>query len=639
MLGLRRAGVLARLLIISSLLIACGPARANCIFSPDPVINRLQTLAMANPNQALARVEKLLDAATAAKAPAESIAWMYAVRAQAYSGLELDAEARTAALAGMKLVPDTRAPVHLALFLTDAENIYDAEHMAEAKRNVEAVRASGVSPEVERCLLLTLGTLQFRENRSDQAVVSLTQAYQMSDAAGDRRQRMLVASALSKVMRELGDYRQALALNSEVLEWNAAHDETLTLSVTRYLRGIILHEMQEYDAALLAFLNARALSVTIGDEQGIAFADMRICDLMLDLGDTRNARTRCNDALQIFAASGTVDVVKQTRSYLAEIDLAEGYAGRALTALNEILANGAVDMPPREVTPLYKLRAEANAARGNTVAAYADLDEYMRRYTNTMETRRIRQVAALHARFEIDREIDRNAALQRELSQSKLRQDELQRRTLMAITAGSLAVALLTALLIGARSHRRQLAALANLDSLTGLPNRRHTAQRVQDALDRSARAGEALTIALIDLDHFKTINDRCGHASGDQVLKDFARLARETLRAGDTFGRWGGEEFLLAMPGATLDVALSVVERLRTVAQTIRIPNGPDGMKVSLSAGLAVNESQVQSLEALVARADIALYRAKHDGRNIVRIDAASLDAASSGIRRAIGS
>ena len=528
---------------------------------------------------------------------------------------------------------------HLALFLTDAENIYDAEHMAEAKRNVEAVRASGVSPEVERCLLLTLGTLQFRENRSDQAVVSLTQAYQMSDAAGDRRQRMLVASALSKVMRELGDYRQALALNSEVLEWNAAHDETLTLSVTRYLRGIILHEMQEYDAALLAFLNARALSVTIGDEQGIAFADMRICDLMLDLGDTRNARTRCNDALRIFAASGTVDVVKQTRSYLAEIDLAEGYAGRALTALNEILANGAVDMPPREVTPLYKLRAEANAARGNTVAAYADLDEYMRRYTNTMETRRIRQVAALHARFEIDREIDRNAALQRELSQSKLRQDELQRRTLMAITAGSLAVALLTALLIGARSHRRQLAALANLDSLTGLPNRRHTAQRVQDALDRSARAGEALTIALIDLDHFKTINDRCGHASGDQVLKDFARLARETLRAGDTFGRWGGEEFLLAMPGATLDVALSVVERLRTVAQTIRIPNGPDGMKVSLSAGLAVNESQVQSLEALVARADIALYRAKHDGRNIVRIDAASLDAASSGIRRAIGS
>ena len=607
------------------------------MFSPDPVINRLQALAMSNPNEALARANTLLDAATTARAPAEKLAWMQAVRAQAYSALELDAEARTAAIAGMKLVPDSHAPVHLALFFIDAENIYDAEGMAEAKRNVEAVRAHGVSAEAERCLLLTLGTLQFRETRADLAVVSLTQAYQMSDGAGDRRPRMLVASALSKVMGELGDYRQALSLNAEVIEWNAAHNETLTLSVSRYLRGIILHETREFEPALLAFLNARALSVTIGDEQGVAFADMRICDLMIDLGDTRNARTRCDDALKIFAASGTVDVVKQTKSYLAEIDLAEGYAGRALASLNDILANGAIDMPPREVTALYKLRADANNVRGNTVAAYADLNEYMRRYTNTMELRRIRQVAALHARFEIDREIDRNAALQRELSESKLRQDELQRRTLLAITAGSLAVALLTALLIGARSHRRQLAALANFDSLTGLPNRRHTAQLVEAELDRSARAGEALTIALIDLDHFKTINDRCGHASGDQVLKDFARLARETLRVGDTFGRWGGEEFLLAMPGATLDVALSVVERLRTVSQTIKIPNSDGGVKVSLSAGLAVNESHLHSLEALVARADIALYRAKHDGRNIVRIDAASLDTASSGVRRAM--
>jgi len=245
-------------------------------------------------------------------------------------------------------------------------------------------------------------------------------------------------------------------------------------------------------------------------------------------------------------------------------------------------------------------------------------------------------VAALHARFEIDREIDRNASLQRELGQSKLREEELRRRTLLAITAGSLAVALLTAMLIGARLHRRQLAALANVDALTGLPNRRHTAQQAESALEESRRLGQPLTLALIDLDHFKTINDRSGHAGGDQVLREFARLARETLRASDAFGRWGGEEFLLAMPGATLDVALAVVERLRTVALTIAVP-GCEDVRVSLSAGLAVNESQRHSLEALLARADIALYRAKHDGRNIVRVDDGSLDSASSGVRRAM--
>jgi len=636
MFGLPRAGALARLLTPILLLFTCGLAHANCIEGPNEAIRKLQQLAVSDSNEALARVQVMLAGSAAAKASPEDLAWLYAVRAQAYSNLELDSEARVAAAEGMKLVPDPATPAHLALFFTDAENIYDAEGMADAKRNVEAVRSRGVSPEVERCLLITLGTLQFRENRADLAVASLTQAYRASDAAGNLRQRNVAASALSKVMSELGDYRQALALNAEVIEWNAANDETLTLSVSRYLRGIILHETHEYDAALLAFANARALSVVLGDEQGIAFADMRVCGVLIDLGDYQGARTRCEDALKIFAASGTIDVVKQTRSFLAQIDLAEGRPARALAALNVILANGAVDMPPREVTPLYKLRSDANAALGNTVAAYADLNEYMRRYAATNETRRIRQVAALHARFEIDREIDRNASLQRELVQSKLRQKELQRRTLLAITAGSLVVALLTAMLIGARLHRRQLAALANVDALTGLPNRRHTAQQAEAALDVSRRLGEPLTIALIDLDHFKTINDRSGHAGGDQVLREFARVARETLRVSDTFGRWGGEEFLVAMPGATLDVALAVVERLRTVAQTIAVPGCGD-VRVSMSAGLAVNESQTHSLEALLVRADIALYRAKHDGRNIVRVDDSSFDSASSGLRRAM--
>jgi diguanylate cyclase (GGDEF)-like protein len=527
----------------------------------------------------------------------------------------------------------------MALFFIDSENIYDAEGMAEAKRSVEAVRATGiVDPEAERCLLITLGTLQFRENRADLAVASLTQAYRASDAAGNLRQRNLAASALSKVMSELGDYRQALALNAEVIEWNAAHDETLTLSVSRYLRGIILHEIQEYDAALLAFANARALSVMIGDEQGVAFADMRVCEVMIDLGDFVAARKRCEDALRIFAASGTIDVVKQTRSFIAQLDIAEGHAGRALTTLNEILANGAVDMPPREVAPLFKLRADANAALGNPLAAYADLSEYTRRYTATYETRRIRQVAALRARFEIDRELDRNAALHVELAQSKDREAELQRRTWLAISAGALVITLLTALLVGARLHRRQLAKLANLDALTGLPNRRHAAHLAAAALEQAARANESLTLALLDLDHFKVINDRYGHAGGDQVLKEFARLSREVLRDTDILGRWGGEEFLLVMPGAALDTAMSVVERLRTIARTISIPGPGEAISVSLSAGLATNEANLHSLDPLVARADVALYRAKHDGRNLVRIDVSSMDAASSGVRRALG-
>jgi diguanylate cyclase (GGDEF)-like protein len=615
----------------------CEITHAGCIKSPDPAVRALQDRAVADPNEALAQAQVLLREAAAANAPAREVAWLHAVRAEAYSALELNADARAAAAQGIKLVPDPHQPVHLALFFIDAENIYDADGIADAKGTIEAAHAAGVvGPEAEPCRLLTLGTLQFRENRSDLAVVTLTHAYRASDAMGNPEQRTLVASQLSKVMRELGDYRQALALNSEAIEWNASRGETLNLSVQRYLRGIILRDLREYGAGMLAFENARALSVAIGDEQGVAFADMRICELKIAMGDLRAARGRCENALRIFSASVTIDVVKQTRSLLGQIDLAEGHAARALATFNEILANGASDMPPREVAPLFKLRADANAALGNVAAAYADLDEHMRRYTETNEARRVQQAVAMRARFEIDREIDRNAGLQRELIQSKARQQQLQRGTWLAVSAGALVITLLTALLWGARSHRRQLAALANLDALTGLPNRRHTAQLAAEALERAERGGQPVTIALIDLDHFKVINDRAGHAGGDLVLKQFAQASREVMRASDTFGRWGGEEFLLVMPGAPLDIALGVVERLRAKARNITAPTAGEPVSVSLSAGLATNEG-LHSLDALMARADAALYRAKHDGRNIVRVDESSMDSAATGVRRMI--
>jgi diguanylate cyclase (GGDEF)-like protein len=439
-------------------------------------------------------------------------------------------------------------------------------------------------------------------------------------------------------MRELGDYQQALSLNSEVVEWNASRGELLQLSVARYLRGVILIDMHEYSAAVLAFMNARALSVAIGDEQGIAYADMRVCEAQLEVGDIDDAQPRCENAYRIFSAARSVDTIKQSLALLARIDLAEGRNSAALLKLDSILANDAADMPPRQVAPLFKARAQANAALRNHRAAFADLDEYTKRYTAQTEARRLRQADALRARFETDREIERNAALHRELAQSKERQRELKRWTFVAIGACTLVIALLTTMLIFTRQHRRQLAALANQDALTGLPNRRRTAELASEALTRARANGSALTAAVIDLDHFKLINDRCGHAGGDLVLREFSRVARDELRVTDPVGRWGGEDFLVVMPDTTLDVALSVVERLRARASTIKLPGVDHGdLRVSLSAGLATNDADAKTLDGLVARADAALYRAKHEGRNLVRIDEESYDSASTGVRRSL--
>jgi len=136
-------------------------------------------------------------------------------------------------------------------------------------------------------------------------------------------------------------------------------------------------------------------------------------------------------------------------------------------------------------------------------------------------------------------------------------------------------------------------------------------------------------------MDHFKIINDCCGHATGDYVLKEFARAGGEALRTGDLLGRWGGEEFLLVSPGSTIGVGMANLERLRTLIYRIHLPASGVGLRVSLSAGLAAFDPDVKSLDELIARADKALYAAKSAGRDRVSIADATQTTGAHGARR----
>jgi diguanylate cyclase (GGDEF)-like protein len=148
-------------------------------------------------------------------------------------------------------------------------------------------------------------------------------------------------------------------------------------------------------------------------------------------------------------------------------------------------------------------------------------------------------------------------------------------------------------------------------DALTGVSNRRHILDMAEQALACHAANGGALAVVLLDLDHFKHINDAHGHQAGDAVLQHFCRQALQYLRPGDGWGRLGGEEFLLLLlPGADAQVAASVVERLRAMPPEADVPT------YTFSAGVA-QARPVESLQHLLRRADAALYAAKAAGRN----------------------
>jgi diguanylate cyclase (GGDEF)-like protein len=156
-------------------------------------------------------------------------------------------------------------------------------------------------------------------------------------------------------------------------------------------------------------------------------------------------------------------------------------------------------------------------------------------------------------------------------------------------------------------------------DSLTGIANRRCFDERLQTEIERAERYGEALSLLLIDLDHFKCINDSLGHAGGDQVLRETAVLLRARLRQSDLAARIGGEEFALLLPCQDVHGAEAVAEQLREVFATHDFATGQgDRLRVTLSAGIAQWRAG-QTRDGLLRRADQALYRAKAEGRNRV--------------------
>ena len=169
-------------------------------------------------------------------------------------------------------------------------------------------------------------------------------------------------------------------------------------------------------------------------------------------------------------------------------------------------------------------------------------------------------------------------------------------------------------------SAKRELERLARTDSLTGLFNRQHLLARFETEMARARRYGRCLSVMLIDLDHFKRVNDNHGHLAGDAVLVSAAMVIRETVRETDFAGRYGGEEFLVVLPETDLDGAIELAERLRQRMEETGHAL-PDGGILTVTCSVGVSEAADMGVEDLIDLADSAMYAAKRAGRNRVEV------------------
>jgi diguanylate cyclase (GGDEF)-like protein len=225
------------------------------------------------------------------------------------------------------------------------------------------------------------------------------------------------------------------------------------------------------------------------------------------------------------------------------------------------------------------------------------------------------------ARESLDRAIDAQARRIYEGSTAQIRVGENLKFYLSTLLVGSIGI------LVGlfavfqyaqsrARAQHERIQRLAHYDPLTELPNRSLLTDRFAQERSRARRNGKGLAVVLFDLDGFKEVNDSLGHAAGDALLVEVARRVRECVRASDTVGRLGGDEFLAILPEAARDGALQVAEKIRAEVSRPYLIAGREA-RVSASLGVSLHPEHGEDADALMRAADAALYAAKRSGRN----------------------
>lgn len=199
-----------------------------------------------------------------------------------------------------------------------------------------------------------------------------------------------------------------------------------------------------------------------------------------------------------------------------------------------------------------------------------------------------------------------------------------QRRLLMNLAHQVMALVDLRAKQQQLKSALTQMAHLAHTDELTGLSNRRHWFEHLGHELERSKRYSAPLSVIMLDIDHFKAINDRFGHAAGDRVLSNIGRLLHQQMRGSDLAGRYGGEELCVMLPNTSAEGAFAAANHLRNRIAELTHQVGEHVLTITASLGVAAApEHSDYDVTALLQAADLALYRAKEEGRNRVALAA----------------
>ncbi len=529
-------------------------------------------------------------------------------------------------------------------------NLEDA--LNHHQESLSIARAAG-RPADAALALVNIGTVQRDMGRFSEAMDHQLQALEIRQRLGPGYRVDVPYRNIGLLYREIEDTQSAReylerAIAAARLEYDPA---ALPSALGSY--ATLLNDIGAAVQALDTARQAMKIDVRLGDKQGVALERLEAARALITLKRWSEAVTEVDAALSLGEEMRQSDVLGRALLYRGDLLAGQGQLAAAESAYARSLEYLTRAKLKPQIHAAYKAIETLLESRGAVREAllYARQRSVLREeLLGLTAARRLAVLELKQERERAERQVEM-LRLDNSLKELSLRTETLRRRigvgfigmllVMLVVVIWRWRVARQTAHLlfekntaISAQDHAlrsanvrlteqtNELFHAATTDQLTSLSNRGRVMQQMIELFDQKKREGGKLTLILIDLDRFKLINDNLGHQFGDRVLIAAAHALRDEMRDGDPLGRYGGEEFIAALPGASADEAMVTAERLRlSVARKLSVLEG-QALNLTASIGLAeMSETKAVSLSALIAAADDALYRAKDLGRNRVEI------------------
>ncbi len=546
----------------------------------------------------------------------------------------------------------------------------DAQRAADALARMEAVARPSGRKDWMALWAYNRGVLERKLGRFPDAIRYFEQSAELARDGGDREQQARALNAVGLVLARTGQFADALARHNEALELAQAVGDASEIARTYRMLGFLHRNLDDEE---LAAQNIREALKHLGPRdvrEGIALRG-ELSRSLLKMGQVEDAARFGEEASEAAMSLGSPPNKVNSFTALSDVRLAQGriddadlWSRRAAEQFNSVAIRDQVQIHANRAavarargdlrTALTEARATVEGARklGDKVLergaldALSDIELASGDAMAAMATRKAfqqldktlaidvagRRIAILEGNLTAQRAETERALLARDNQIQTLRIAR-QRLLGIALIVGLCALAVFAYML-----HRRyretqrlhaalvasasELERVARTDTLTGVANRGAVTDQFEQLLAETQSTQRPLAVLLIDIDHFKRINDHHGHLAGDAVLREAALRMRDALPAEARFGRWGGEEFIAVLPDIAPERAGLIAERVRHVvaAQPFRVDGAE--LAVSISIGVAsAPRPERRGIDRLIATADAALYRAKHAGRNRVEV------------------